>query len=811
MEITGKIYKVIYYHNDNGYGVVLFRLSDSSSKSSKYADEYGSKTIHVVGTFDRMPMEKEEFVFYGEFERNKRYGIQFSFKNFNRPDLNNKYSLIGYFASDLFPGVGEETAKKIVKNLGTNAINKIINDKECLRGVVKDKLIDTIYETVKQNEANQDAMLYFINLGVSMEMVNRFISVYGVTLLKEFKNNPYCLMESIPRFGFLKNDALAIKAGFSKDSNNRLIALIKYVLIDEIYECGNSYLEKNNLFSAVNKYLKEDTITFDKFEEILLILAKRKDIVVEGGNVFSYDLFYKEKKLASFIAKKLIYNKANISEATLLKAFKKCEKNQNIELTEEQKEAVIQSFTEPIMIITGGPGTGKSTIIRFILDMYVKLNNNNENSLLGVALLAPTGKASKRLQELTKVNAQTVHKFLGYTGENHFEHGPNNKVDAKLIIIDEASMMDLPLTYQLFASINEDTRIILTGDVDQLPSVGPGQILKDLIDSKEIKTMRLTKIHRQVEDSKIIQLSHDINEGILPENFLTKYPDRIYIPCDSDNICGLVKDWVTAATSKGKSMIKDIQVLAPMYKCATGINELNDLIQNVVNQLHEGSFEIKSLGQNFRIGDKVIQLINRTDKNIMNGDIGIISDFTFKDNKPSGIIVNFDIGPVEFKYEELEELKLAYTISIHKSQGSEFDIVIMPLSRYYRFMFKRKLIYTACTRAKTNLILIGEASMLQKGIEILEANRLTLLKELIINFIQNPSSMKDMFDAIFENEKSEKTEPLSSYESLIGEDEADVDNISPYDFKKKNEVSIKSQENKNIEIILNLGEEEIEI
>ena len=587
-------------------------------------------------------------------------------------------------------------------------------------------------------------MLFFINHGITMDMCHKIINTIGPNAVAIVKEQPYILMDKIERFSFIKNDALALKMGIEKNSKTRLLALISYVLKDTLYQTGNSYITKQDLYISTNKFLKDTSIDLEFFLDVIEDL-KNNRVIFESidGLIFDYNLYYKENTLADYITRKLTSVKLKFS-----------------------KTAIEKAFTEPIIIITGGPGTGKTTIVRAILNMYVSLHKNNSNVLEGVALLAPTGKASKRLVELTNFHAQTIHKYLGYSGNNTFEFGRDNQRDSKLVIIDESSMMDLPLAYQLFSALKNDTQVIIVGDVDQLPSVGPGQVLKDLIDSKEITTIRLNKIHRQAADSKIIQLAHHVNEGQIPENFISKFPDRIFIPSNKENILPLIKEWVTQAMNKGKTLNKDIQILAPMYRCKNGINELNVELQNISNPLNDNE-EIKYLGQSFRVNDKVIQLVNRHEKKVMNGDIGIIDSFTYKNGEISGLTVQYDFGGVDYTLEELEDLKHAYAISVHKSQGSEFDIVILPLTSDYYYMFKRKLIYTAITRAKKMLILIGEAMSFKRGIGLIENNRNTILKTLICDKI----SSKDI-----------KINDSESAFNTLGEIETNLDNISPYDF-----------------------------
>lgn len=769
MELKGIITRVNFYNNENGYSVVLVTLQqDQYSILQKKGHFIGNKLV-VVGVLDRKPLNDEEYTFNGEFIRDPNYGLQFKFTSFSRTTLNSPDALIQYLSSDIFPGIGIVTAKNIVNHLGLEAIDKILKNKNVLKEIgIKPKNIELIFNTLQENKNTQDTMLYFINLGVTMDMCHKIIKTLGHNAIALVKEKPYILMEKIDRFSFLKNDALALKMGVPKDSKMRLTVLISYVLKETLYQLGNSYLTKKELFFATSKYLKDTTITYNFFLEILEELKQKKIIFESSDNlIFDYNLYNKEKNLANLIVRKLTSNQLKYTESQINKAFLETEKAIDIELSDLQKTAVKAAFTEPLVIITGGPGTGKTTIVKAILNMYVSLHNNNSNALTGVALLAPTGKASKRLVELTNFKAQTIHKYLGYTGENNFEFGKDNKTSSKLVIIDEASMMDLPLAYQLFSALNDDTQVIIVGDVDQLPSVGPGQVLKDLIDCKEITTIRLNKIHRQAADSKIIQLAHNANEGIVSENFLTKFPDRVFIPCEKENILNIIKEWVTLALSKGKTLNKDIQVLAPMYRCLNGINQLNIELQNIANPLE--NLEIKHLGQSFRVNDKVIQLVNRSEKKVMNGDIGIIENFIFKNGEINGVSVQFDFGSVDYTIDEMEDLKHAYAISIHKSQGSEFDIVILPLTSDYHFMFKRKLIYTAITRAKKMLVLVGDVNAYQRGINLVEALRSTILKKLIIENLNNNEITIDDETSAFQT---------------IGEIETDIKDISPYDFEK---------------------------
>ena len=777
MSISGRVSHITYYKKETGYGVIIITLNHEDYLNLHQKYNFVSNKLTVVGTFDRQPFIEEEYSFTGEFTTNTNYGFQFKSISFRRLSINNNESLIQYLSSDLFPGVGIKTAKLIVEELGSQTIDKIKKNKNVLNNIkgINKKTANIIYETIINNEKNQESFLFFIEHGLSLDLAKKIIDLFKSEAVAIVKENPYILMDKIEYFGFLKNDKFAKSIGIEDHNKIRLNAVIKYILKDAIYATGHSYINQLELFTLINNFLKDNPIDRALYDELITGLVNNKLIISIDNNLFDYDLYYKETSLAKIISDKLINSQPLFSNQLIDEAYFKTSQNINITLNKEQELAVKNAFKNSLLIITGGPGTGKSTIVKVILDMFVKLNNDNPNALLNVALLAPTGKASKRLIEITNVEAQTIHKYLGYDGE-HFEFHKNNKKDSSFIIIDEASMMDLSLAYQLFSAVSSDARIIIVGDVNQLPSVGPGQVLKDLIDTKEIETIRLTKIHRQAQDSKIIQLAHNINEGILPDDFLEKYPDRICIPTASDNITNLCISWIKEAINKGKKIDKDIQVLAPMYRVSGGINELNQGIQAFVNpkKLEEIHFQ----NQYFRVNDKVIQLINRAEKKVMNGDIGIIDSFSYKNGLIQGLVVEYDFGKVSYTLDELDELSLAYAISVHKSQGSEFDIVIVPLSTSYTYMFKRKLIYTAITRAKKMLVLIGDVKVLQRGITFIEKARLTILKDLIISNLKNIPTKLSIYDFEDKDIKIEerKKDNISPYDfvSIIGEEEMDI-------------------------------------
>ena len=752
-KIEGMIERVLFHNKDNGYTVASFLIDFNKIPISvKKAKIMGNKTT-VVGVFDRVPVEDEEYILEGEFIKDPKFGLQFRFSGFERKGFLTHYGIVNYLSSDLFPGVGLKAATLVVEALGIDCLDKIKKDPTVLDSInITLKQKTAIRTGVFKDNETQNATVFLMNHGVTIDMANKIISALeGLKVIDIVSDNPYMLIDKVERFGFKKADALAESIGISKTAICRLKALLCFCLKEVLYASGNSYISKSDLYTAINKYTGEE-IEKDKYNDVINMLYSEKKIYIdEENNIYDYNNYLAEVELAQEISL-FLKDERNGYEGIKKYDLEKIEEileiikeQSHIEFSKEQLDAIKMAFTEPIVIITGGPGTGKTTIVHAILKMYLKLNEDNSTLAERVALLAPTGRAAKRLKESTNMPASTIHKFLGYQGENYYEYSKNNKTSARLIIVDEASMMDLPLASRLITSMHNQARLIIVGDVDQLPSVGPGQVLKDLIDTKEIKTVRLTKIHRQAEDSSIIKLAHSVNDGVLPDNLLTKLSDRNFIVTSNEALPSMVVDLYQKAINKGKT-IKDTQILIPMYKGEAGINEINNRIQEAVNPLTELG-ELKHLNRVFRINDKVIQLVNRAEKGIMNGDIGYVQSFIIKNEKVCGIEVNYDLFTVPYTLEELDDLTLAYAISIHKSQGSEFDLVIMPFTNSYYIMLKRKLIYTAITRAKKTLLLIGEPVSMQYGIRRIETERKTILKEEIKKYLK-ATTIKDELSKI---------------------------------------------------------------
>ncbi|MFA7435072.1 MAG: ATP-dependent RecD-like DNA helicase [Bacilli bacterium] len=756
--LYGVVTKVTYFSEETHFGVVRIKLDYQDRSILKYKAKLFSNMLTVTCNFDRAPLVDEEYDFVGEFITNQ-YGTQFKAKSYSRRNENTLEGVIAYLSSDLFPGIGKVSATKIYNTLGEDTIKLIEANKDVLDQVegLSSKQKEVIYENLSEHQNNKKIILGLLDLGITMKTSLKLYKIIGEDVVERIRSNPYQLMYFVDGFGFKRADKIALEVGIKEDSDIRIKALLQYLINFYARSTGNVYIEYNTLFEEAMKEVNGnfDILNKEKFDRNLKFLQVEKQIFIENNDIYDFRIYNSENLLAlkvkEFLNQKIEigYNNSDIDFI-----LKKLQEEFSIEYNQKQEQAIKTALLENIVIITGGPGTGKSTIIKAIIEAISRLYPN-EAIKEKIALLAPTGRAAKRLKEVTNHQGQTIHKFLGYEGDGRFKYGYGDYCDAKIVIIDEFSMVDLALAARLFSALESDTKIILVGDVDQLPSVAPGEVLSDFISSKEITTIRLDKIHRQAEDSTIISLAHNLNQGFIPENILEKKHDRNFLNMQDKDIIGSIVKVVDQAIKSGMDLIRDIQVLVPMYKGDVGINAINLKLQEVFNP--KTGQEIKHASRIFRVNDKVIQLVNRSEKKVMNGDIGYILNFNYDGEEIIGLSVMYDFGSVDYEKDELDDLTHAYAISIHKSQGSEFDLVILPFSFKYYIMLKRKLIYTAVTRAKKFLIMVGSIEALNKGVKGIEEKRKTHLARKIST---NISDIEE-FD-------------LTNIDQL--------ENVSPYDF-----------------------------
>jgi len=701
-------FKKRIFHTDKGYVVGLFKVKETNDEKM---DFYINHTISFTGYFHELT-EDENYIFYGKLVEHEKYGEQFQVERYERVLPEEKDSIVEFLSSGLFKGIGEKTAKNIVNCLGKDTLSIILENPNNLLLVpsVTKKQITILHNTLVEYEASYKTVVELNELGFSTRDSLMIYNKYKVQTISVIENNIYQLMEDIEEITFKKVDTIFLKQeDIKRDDERRIMASILYTMEEVCNLYGHSYLEKEEMFSYSIRALG-NSIGQNDFDLALEHLIK--DIkVIEKDNKYYLKKFYEaEMNIASRCG--YLMRKEDNRDRNLDKIVYEVSKFFDCAYNKEQLEAIEKSFQKNILIVTGGPGTGKTTIIKAICELYKQMNRLSYESLVKeIALLAPTGRASKRMSESTMLPALTIHRFLKWNKDNNrFAVNEYAKSEAKMVIIDEFSMVDTLLFDNLLKGLLYDTKIILVGDYNQLPSVGTGQLLKDMIESEKINVVKLKELYRQQENSNIISLAYQINENNLTPTIFNKQEDLIFIPVPSINL----KQEVIEIASLYKKNSNSFQVLAPMYKTINGIDLLNSNLQEVFNPKAKTKKEILINGVLYREKDKVIQLTNMPDENVFNGDIGYIESIDNGNKKE--IIIDFDGNLVRYTAANFNKFKHAYAISIHKSQGSEFDTVIIPIVKGYGKMLYRKLIYTAVTRCKKKLYLIGEIEALEMAI-----------------------------------------------------------------------------------------------
>lgn len=718
LNIEGYINKIIFQNKDNNY----FILSVFLNESYDFTD---SDYLTVTGTFDNVEFKEDElYLFKGELIEHRKYGVQLSAITAEVVIKQDKETIVAYLSGPTFKGVGKKTAELIVDKLGVDCLDKIYNDKDALfsiKGIPKLRK-ETIYETIISNKQTQDIILKLNEYNLSNNMIMKIYNHYKSRTLDILHSNPYSIIDNIQGINFSTVDKIAEKIGIAADDTERIAAGFIYTLSNYCYGSGNTYIKKNNLlYHTYNTLYKARNVQIDKDKivdtlEYCLDTGQLSNI---EDDIFLPEIHYSEYFIYQDINSR-IENDDSFEQHNpelINKYILEIEKELDINYDYSQIEAIKNSVNHSVSILTGGPGTGKTTIILGVIRLFQKINNYSYAQLLDdekniLTLCAPTGKAAKRMSESTGFSASTIHKAIGWTSEDTDmkEFSSDKKIQSKLVIIDEASMIDIFLMSNLLKTINKDAKIIFVGDNDQLPSIAPGNVLNDLINSKKISTTKLNKIFRQSENSSIISLSHSIKNN-LKIDILENFDDRKFFITKKtevlENISNIYKDILTKTTND------KIQIIAPIYKSLYGINEINKTIQHNFN---DNDIFIEYGELIYKIDDRVMQLVNRPEDNIFNGDIGIIYDI-YKENNKYKIVVDYDNNFVTYEKQDLSQITLSYACSIHKSQGSEFEYVIIPLIDNYNFMLNKNLIYTAITRAKTKLILCGDPKVFYYAID----------------------------------------------------------------------------------------------
>lgn len=736
--ILGRPIVSIFHNATNMYSIVRVKIQETNL-------QYDDKEIIVVGYFPKLN-EDELYRFTGTLKSHPKYGLQFQIETFVKEVPATEQGIIHYLSSDLFPGIGRKTAETIVEKLGVDAIKIIMEDPYALDSVprLNDEKKIIIKQTLESNLGLEKIMIQLNDWGFGPQLAMKIYQTYREETIHLLTENPYRLIEDVEGVGFGRADELGARLGIVGAHPDRIKAAVLHVLTDAALSEGHVFLDAEHVLPHVKSILEQsqrEEIPYEAISKAVIEMREESKISGEETRLYLPSLYFSEIGIASKILELLNQNdkQQRFSKDEIRKAIGEVEERLDVSYAETQVRAIECALNSSVMILTGGPGTGKTTVIRGLVEVYAELHGLSLNPKeyaqkeepFPIVLAAPTGRAAKRLAESTELPAMTIHRLLGFNGQEKDEE-TEREVEGRLIIIDEMSMVDTWLAHQLLKSLSEDVQVVFVGDQDQLPPVGPGQVLKDLLASNKVPTVELIDVYRQAEGSTIIELAHQIKKGNIPDTIAEKTTDRSFIKASAAQVASVVTQVVKSAVAKGQS-IRDIQVLAPMYKGPAGIDMLNKQIQELVNPNIDGKRKELVFGDViYRIGDKVLQLVNQPESNIFNGDMGeVIAILRAKETveKQDLLVVSYDGNEVTYQRGDLNQITLAYCCSIHKSQGSEFQTVIMPIVRGYSKMLRRNLLYTGITRAKNFLILCGEPDVFASGLaKTDDLQRLTSLK-----------------------------------------------------------------------------------
>lgn len=722
-------YQRSIYQNSNGYHIGLFKVKETNSEE---LTPFLDKTITFTGYFHELN-DMDTYLFFGKMVEHPKYGTQFSVSSYERCKPEEKDAIVEFLTSGLFKGIGEKKAKSIVDVLGKDTLSIILEHPDNLiliPGITKNN-IDTLHNKLKEYESSYETVLYLSNLGFSTKDSMLVYNFYKDRVKEVIDADIYQLEYSIYELGFKKIDRIALKNGVDKDAMIRIRAAILYIMEEVSNTYGHSYFYYDEIYEYLPRVLST-FISDEIYQEALQSLLVDLKVVQKEEKYYLKEMYDAECLIVKRF--RLLARKEDESFKNLDDKFSEMEEVFGISYNEEQKQAILMSVCKNFLIITGGPGTGKTTIMKGMIELYKEVHKlSYEKSADRIALLAPTGRAAKRMSEATLMPASTIHSFLKWQKDtNKFQVNEYHKSKVELVIIDETSMIDTMLMASLLRGISANCKIIMVGDSYQLPSVGPGQLLHDVIVSGKLPVVELKELYRQGKDSNIISLAYDIRNGCVEDEVFNQDEDLTFISCSDDQVISNLMD--VSSTFKDLSY-KKFQVLAPMYKGNYGIDIINNQLQRIFNPKDSSKKELVVGEVIFREGDKVIELTNMPEENIFNGDIGIISQIITSPAKK--IIVDFDGNEVTFTAANFNKFRLAYAISIHKAQGSEFDVVVMPLVQSYRKMLYRKLVYTGITRSKKMLYLIGDKVALKQAVHNTSSDiRRTTIRDFLENGIK---------------------------------------------------------------------------
>ncbi len=706
--LKAEVHAVVYHNPDNGYAVARVRAKDEPGM------------VTAVGCLGQL--QPGEFLeLSGEWKTHPKFGRQLEVASFKQTYPATEHGVVRFLKSSL-KGVGEKTAKDLVGRFGVAVLDLLDTDPDRLRevkGITKKKL-EGILDSWRTQREVKSLIVFLHSHEVPPTYAARIFKIFGAESETRLRENPYELAYLIRGIGFRTADAMALKLGFAHDAPQRIEAAIGYVLISQGERGGHMFCPSEQLLVEAGKLLGVDDP--ERLEEGLDSLSAKKRVHIEDlpeqnirQAVFLMSSYRAEREIGQRLFG-LVSHPAPVSESKVRAIMPQIEAALGFGLSEEQRLAVLNACVHKVYIITGGPGTGKTTITKAIVAALTELK-------LKVKLAAPTGRAAKRLSEATGELAQTLHRMLMYSPEGGFYHCEDQKLQAEVLLIDEVSMLDAQLFLAVLRALPVTCRLVLVGDVNQLPSVGPGNVLGDLISSAKIPTAVLTHIFRQAQESSIVTNAHRINAGKMPEDSPKQPPeaDFFWVPQeDPARVQQLIAEMVCQRIPEryGLDPRRDIQVLTPMHKGEVGTAALNALLQERLNPSR--GIELKRGYATFRPGDRVLQLKNNYDKDIFNGDLGWVQEV---DSEAGALSVDFEGNLVAFDSTELEDLTLAYAVSVHKSQGSEYPAVVIPVVTQHYLLLMRNLLYTALTRARKLAVFIGSEKAFRMGLANVTSGR----------------------------------------------------------------------------------------
>lgn len=735
MKLRCVVEHITYQNQENGYSVMRVKVKD-------YAD-----LVTLVGNLLDVPVGAV-LLCDGVWKMDKRYGRQFVCETWEEVMPATVYGIKKYLGSGLVKGIGPKFAHLIVERFGTETIDIIEEDIERLYEVpgIGKKRVEKIRESWEKQKDIKNVMLFLQQYGVSTAYAAKIYRQYGKESIDQVKENPYRLADDIWGIGFKTADGIAGKMGYGKNDLRRCRSDIQYTL-NELADEGHVYAVEEQLIEAAGKLLEADR---EPIVQAMAGMIASEDLIREQEAIYLPPFYHSERGTARRLLALMTSRSSALFEGNI--DIQAIEKATGVGYDDVQVAAIRQAVRSRVMVLTGGPGTGKTTTTQGIIAAYRAAG-------LRVLLAAPTGRASKRMSEATGMEAKTIHRLLEFNPQDGYKRNDDNPLEGDVLIVDECSMIDIILMYNLMKAIPVQMRLILVGDIDQLPSVGAGNVLRDIIDSGQVPVIRLTRIFRQAQSSRIVMSAHAINQGRYPDTSNGKDTDFFFIRKDdpeqvAEEIVKLVKHRLPKAYNQPLS---NIQVLTPMQRSVVGAGNLNMLLQQALNTSTLG---ISRGGINYRLGDRVMQIRNNYDKNVFNGDIGIIEKVNMEDRT---LCIRFDGSLVEYEASELDEVTLAYATTIHKSQGSEYPIVVIPVLMTHFVMLQRNLIYTGITRAKKICVLIGQPKALAYAIRNLTVNkRNTKLKERLRGELQD-SPMGLPYQTVEDEPVAMAAEPATEY------------------------------------------------